>query len=92
MAKMLKFIYKNRDFIVYGGGLFAAFYGAMAIYKDYRYPKVKYEEDPEEAKRTKVYLVTGANSGLIPMSSVNLDIILHGLRPFQALANFALPN
>ena len=50
-----------------GGGLFATLYAGGIVWKDYiRGQKLEIahiDEDPEEAKRTKVYLVTGANSG-----------------------------
>ena len=56
-----------------GGGVFAALYGGFVVWKDsIRGKKLEIsqiDEDPEEAKRTKVFLVTGANSGMIDILS-----------------------
>ena len=64
---MFKFINRNREFLVVGGGAFATFYGGSILLNSYLTDVKKFnpeEEDQEEANRQKVYLVTGANSGI----------------------------
>ena len=64
---VLRWITRHREGMLVGGGVFAALYGGFVVWKDsIRGKKLELsqiEEDPEEAKRTKVFLVTGANSG-----------------------------
>ena len=64
---VLRFLTRYREGMLVGGGLFATLYAGGIVWKDYiRGQKLEIahiDEDPEEAKRTKVYLVTGANSG-----------------------------
>jgi len=65
---VLNFITRHREGALVGGGLFATMYGGYVFWKDsIRGKKIgidQIEEDPTEANRTKVYLVTGANSGI----------------------------
>ena len=64
---MFKFINRNREFLVVGGGAFATLYGGSILLNSYLTNVQKFDpegEDPEEANRQKVYLVTGANSGI----------------------------
>lgn len=64
---VLSFITRHREGALVGGGLFATLYGGYVFWKDsIRGKKIgidQIEEDPTEANRTKVFLVTGANSG-----------------------------
>ena len=67
ILKMFKFINRNREFLVVGGGAFATLYGGSILLNSYLTNVQKFDpegEDPEEANRQKVYLVTGANSGI----------------------------
>ena len=63
---VLSFITRHREGALVGGGLFATLYGGYVFWKDsIRGKKIgidQIEEDPTEANRTKVFLVTGANS------------------------------
>ena len=65
-------VYQNKERILTGVGIFATIYGGVILWKDYLIGK-RYRiitdsipsEDPVEAKRQKVFLITGANSGKI---------------------------
>ena len=65
-------LYQNKERIFTGVGIFATIYGGVILWKDYLIGK-RYRiitdsipsEDPVEAKRQKVFLITGANSGKI---------------------------
>ena len=64
-------LYQNKERIFTGVGIFATIYGGVILWKDYLIGK-RYRiitdsipsEDLVEAKRKKVFLVTGANSGM----------------------------
>ena len=66
-----KWFYENKWGLFTGTGLFATLYGGM-VYTQEHFQRKKYRsiidlippEDPIEAKRQKVFLVTGANSGM----------------------------
>jgi hypothetical protein len=66
-----QWVYQNKEGILTGVGIFATIYGGVILWKDYLVGKRHRiitdsipSEDPVEAKRQKVFLVTGANSGL----------------------------
>ena len=65
---VLSYITRHRQGFLVGGGLFATLYGGFVLWKDSIRGKKsgleQIQEDPQEAQRTKVFLVTGANSGI----------------------------
>lgn len=65
---VFQFLNRNRQSLLLGGGIFCTFYGGLVLLNDKITNVKKFDtpelEDPEEAKRQKVYLVTGANSGI----------------------------
>ena len=72
-----KWFHQNRGGLFTGVGLFASVYGGIVYIYEYR-QREKYKnimdlippEDPAEAKRQKVFLVTGANSGMYTHSDL----------------------
>ena len=83
-------VYQNKERIFTGVGIFATIYGGVILWKDYLIGK-RYRintdsipsEDPVEAKRQKVFLITGANSGKIKYIQN-----IHLLRRLQNQFNF----
>ena len=75
-----KWLHQNKGGLLAGAGLFASTYGGMCYWHEYRQKK-KYKsitdlippEDPVEAKRQKVFLVTGANSGMYVCKIKNIS-------------------
>ncbi len=65
---MIGLIFKHFKGIFWGAATFATLYGGAVLINDRLQNVQKYEvvveEDAEEAKRQKVFLVTGANSGI----------------------------
>ena len=67
---LTRWVNQNKERLLTGVGVFATIYGGLILWKDYivgkRYRIITDSipsEDPVEAKRQKVFLVTGANSG-----------------------------
>ena len=71
MAAVTRWVNKNKERLLTGVGVIATIYGGLVLWKDYLVGK-RYRiitdsipsEDLVEAKRKKVFLVTGANSGM----------------------------
>ena len=67
LGRILNHINKHKEGYLVSIGLVGSVYGGLVIWKDYRAGK-KYDmpldEDPKNAAK-KVYLITGANSGIL---------------------------
>ena len=77
---MLKFMSMHKEGLLVGGGAFAVLYGGIVLWKDklvgerYDVKKALAPEDPAEANRQKVYVITGANSGMVKSTDRLLGI------------------